>query len=180
MRREAVTDRFHAFDETIVSCCGALFSGLEPHDRAPPHDYEICASIPFLSAGFHGNVVLMTTREFARRSLPAGVLTGAKDEDVILADWMCEAANQLVGRVKNRLLRVGMVLEIGLASVSGGAGISHYGHGPASGRHSERSFVLGDQPLQLIWETVVLNPAEVQRDDRIEEAPLSEGEVSLF
>jgi hypothetical protein len=170
--------RLHDFDDTIVSCCQALFSGLEDREVPPSKAYELCVSIPFQSAGFHGNIVLLTTRAFARRSLPAGVLERAISEYPYLADWVCEAANQLLGRMKNRLLRVGMVLEIGLASVIGGDQIALY---PLSeGRHSERAFTLHGEPLALIWETIVVNPAEVRRSDRIEEPPLSEGELSLF
>jgi len=90
---------------------------LDPMPRASLRDavtfHDVTASIGFVRE----------VREPANRagrltiSMPSGVFELANDDEIRAArrdDWMRELVNQLMGRIKNRLLQFGATLQIGL------------------------------------------------------------------
>jgi hypothetical protein len=106
-------------DDMVFDCCRELFSAYQldviPRDRADFPATEalaLCGVMGFGGKSLRGALVLATTREPLEHTNP-GSLTSQRD-------WVCELANQLMGRVKNRLLAYGV--EIHLATPAGLSG----------------------------------------------------------
>jgi len=62
--------------------------------------FLVCGVIAFTSKHMRGSLALAITREPLEQSCPAIVGAGTGSH----RDWVCELANQLLGRVKNQLL----------------------------------------------------------------------------
>jgi len=78
--------------------------------------YEVTAAI-----GFTRNVANGSSRRDGRLtlSMPGAVFAVVKDAAISSArpdDWARELVNQLMGRIKNRLLQFGATIQIGLPS----------------------------------------------------------------
>jgi hypothetical protein len=105
-------------DDLVFDCCQALFSSYQlevaPRQRSdfPSSDQlSLCGVMGFGGKSLRGALVLATTREPLEHTNP-----GSSSQ----RDWVCELANQLMGRIKNRLLSVGV--EIHLATPAGLSG----------------------------------------------------------
>ncbi len=94
----------------LFAAYGVAVAPLPRHSagRAPPVP-EISSSVAFVNkeAGQSGRLTL---------SLPSAVLDLTRVGDGLRSDWARELANQLMGRVKNRLLQFSVRLEAGVAS----------------------------------------------------------------
>jgi hypothetical protein len=106
-------------DDVVFDCCRDLFSAysldVSPRDRSDfpaTEELAVCGVMGFGGKSMRGALVLATTREPLERTNPGGL--GSQ------RDWVCELANQLMGRVKNRLLSLGV--EILLATPAGLSG----------------------------------------------------------
>jgi hypothetical protein len=106
-------------DDLVFDCCRELFSAYEldvhPRSRSEfpsPEELALCGVMGFGGKEMRGALVLAATREPLERTNPGG-LTSQRD-------WICELANQLMGRVKNRLLSY--QVEIHLATPAGLSG----------------------------------------------------------
>ena len=97
----------------LVELLGAYGVAVAPQRRAA-HDRaltvpEVCAGAPFSSGNAKpGRVTL---------AMPPGVVELMKGATGLKADWARELANQLAGRIKNRLLQFGVRLEVGAPSM---------------------------------------------------------------
>src|SRR4030095_1236237 len=96
-----------SIDDLVYNCSCELFAAYQLHveprplaDFPPPEELALCGVMGFGGKQMRGALVLATTREPLERTNPGG-LTSQRD-------WICELANQLMGRVKNRLLAVGV------------------------------------------------------------------------
>jgi len=134
--------------------------------RPPPHEADCAAAIGFSAPRFSGTLTL---------SVPLEVLKSMRDApqgDAALNDWIREITNQLLGRIKNRLMRFQVVLQVGLpAAVKGG--------GALKGSGAELVYVfhtLRDQVLVVIEGS--LDPSVLQFSGNMNIA--SEGDVILF
>ena len=106
-------------DDLVFDCCQELFSAyaldVQPRSRDdfPNADaLAVCGVMGFGGKQIRGALVMAATREPLERTNPGG-LTSQRD-------WVCELANQLMGRIKNRLLALGV--EILLATPAGLSG----------------------------------------------------------
>ena len=106
-------------DDLVFDCAAQLFAAyelpVEPRDRdAFPTNERLafCAVMGFGGKEMRGALVLASTPEPLERTNP-----GALDSQ---RDWICELSNQLMGRVKNRLLPLGV--EVHLATPAGLSG----------------------------------------------------------
>jgi CheY-specific phosphatase CheX len=74
-------------------------------ERCPVEDVELlyCGVIGFTGDQMRGAVMLASTREPLGRTSPVS--------DTSLREWIAELSNQLLGRVKNKLLPRGVVLH---------------------------------------------------------------------
>jgi hypothetical protein len=92
-------------------------------------------------------------------------------------DWLAESVNQLTGRLKNKLMRHGLVLSIALPTVLQGLRLQFLGSGAALWTYALQS----DQGPFWVWLDVrserelVLAPVD---DPELQGAP--EGELVLF
>lgn len=106
-------------DDLISDCCQELFAAyelhLEPVDSAafPPQDSLLyCSVMGFGGRQVRGALVLVSTIEPLERT--------HSGDDESHQDWIRELSNQLMGRVKNRLLSLGAdVLLATPAAISG-------------------------------------------------------------
>ena len=105
-------------DDLVFDCCRDLFSGyqldVDPRDRGDfpaTEELAVCGVMGFGGKLMRGALVLAATSEPLERTNPDG---GSQ------RDWICELANQLMGRVKNQLLSLGV--EILLATPAGLSG----------------------------------------------------------
>jgi hypothetical protein len=106
-------------DELVFDCCRELFAAYQldvsPRDRSDfpaTEQLAVCGVMGFGGKSMRGALVLATTREPLEQTNPNGF--GSQ------RDWVCELANQLMGRVKNRLVARGV--EIHLATPAGLSG----------------------------------------------------------
>jgi hypothetical protein len=106
-------------DNLLFECCQELFSAyaldLHPRSRDDFPSAEalaVCGVMGFGGKRMRGALVMAATREPLERTNPGG-LTSQRD-------WVCELANQLMGRIKNRLLALDV--EIFLATPAGLSG----------------------------------------------------------
>jgi hypothetical protein len=108
-------------DQLLVGCCRELFSAYRvdvepgsPGEVLCPDKLSLAGVMGFGGKHARGAVVLAATDEPLAASNPRG---GASQRD-----WICELANQLTGRIKIRLLALG--IEILLATPAGLSGNS--------------------------------------------------------
>ncbi len=109
-------DELTALDEVVVDATRGLFGayGLDICGnrfaqsgwRGP--DGSSASVVGFTSPDFSGSLVIGTTLDIVRETSP---------EASSLHDWMGELANQLLGRIKNRLLRYGVALDMAIPVV---------------------------------------------------------------
>lgn len=106
-------------DDLVFDCCLALFSayGLaaepRPRESFPATErLAFCGVMGFGGKLMRGALVLATTKEPLEQTNPSGLDSQR--------DWVCELANQLMGRIKNRLLTLGV--EVHLATPAGLSG----------------------------------------------------------
>lgn len=106
-------------DDLVFDCCRDLFSAykldVHPRDRSDfpaTEELAVCGVMGFGGKLMRGALVLAATNEPLERTNPEGY--GSQ------RDWVCELANQLMGRVKNQLLALGV--EILLATPAGLSG----------------------------------------------------------
>jgi hypothetical protein len=106
-------------DDLVFDCCQELFTAyaldVHPLSREEFPNAEalaVCGVMGFGGKQMRGALVMAATREPLERTNPGG-LTSQRD-------WVCELANQLMGRIKNRLLTLNV--EILLATPAGLSG----------------------------------------------------------
>ncbi len=106
--------------QLVADCALALFEGVEV-----PLEYRglvpgsttatTIAVLGFAGEHLRGAVVLEAPETVLTRSLPCGEPTSEA-----LLDWAGELANQLCGRIKNRLLTHGVVIQLATPTVISG------------------------------------------------------------
>lgn len=115
-----------AVDSLVQSSLVQLFSAYEvavaplPRGRAQISIPEVSAAVSFVrrgGAGKNGRIVL---------SMPASVLDLMKSGAMppLQVDWARELANQLAGRIKNRLLQFSIALDVGISTTVDSKSIS--------------------------------------------------------
>lgn len=173
---QAITE---LFDTNLEVALAALFEHLgiavtfEPApDRAK---CDLACSIGFASPSLRGSLTVTADRSFVVNSRPPELRSGAPNE-IEVSDWMGELGNQLLGRLKNRLIAHGVVIDLGTPAVLYGVEIQrHVGRRPVACQR----FLLGSA-----GKLVVHLDADVGEDFQLAEAngaeAMPEGEVALF
>lgn len=113
-----MTHHDHApLDQLVSECCEQLFSAYQlevvprPREEFPPTEkLALCGIMGFGGKQMRGALVLAATKEPLERTNPNNGLESQRD-------WICELSNQLMGRIKNRLLALGA--EVHLATPAG-------------------------------------------------------------
>ena len=106
-------------DDLVFDCCRELFSSyrievrpLSRDDFPVAEELTLCGVMGFGGKEMRGALVLATGRGPLELTNPENLGSPR--------DWVCELANQLMGRVKNRL--VGLGVQIHLATPAGLSG----------------------------------------------------------
>lgn len=163
-------------DKIVFECCRELLSGLDleaqPRSRQDfpaSDDLVLCGVMGFGGKQMRGALVLASTKEPLERTHP-GSFSAQRD-------WLCELANQLMGRVKNRLLSLGV--EILLATPAGLRGDNLC---PSPARLRSPQVFAAAHGFMCVWMDCELNdgfelPATLSGDA---EPAVREGETLLF
>ncbi|MEO6952086.1 MAG: hypothetical protein ABI321_09750 [Polyangia bacterium] len=98
------------FEHYLQRCSAELFAeyGVEltPHDGESPGSVSdgVAGVIGFAGENIKGSLLLGTTSAVVRSTYPVSTANGAEPGSSALVDWTSELSNQLLGRLKNRLL----------------------------------------------------------------------------
>jgi len=164
--REALLDSTTALFENY----GIALSHVKPSMPSQLGEATL-AVIGFTSAEFNGSLVVSMATTLLADSYPK--LEGVEPD---LYGWAGELANQLTGRVKNKLLSRGIVLSLSIPTTISGRGV-HIGAARRNAQLFENTVWYRDSPVLVRLEAVprAIAPGEVRP-----ETSLEEGEMQLF
>jgi CheY-specific phosphatase CheX len=166
-------------DALIEEASLALFDGIGVTlGRAPApvkSADDISASIGFAGPAFRGALVLISTRRLVQFALPREIHDRESDEHV--ADWMGELANQLLGRVKNKLHGYGVSFAMGTPTVMLGMDLSRKDKHP--GVRRQFAFRHAGDSLSVCLDAIA-SPNLTLLPDEPATSGIAEGEVALF
>jgi len=167
-------------DAAVEAAALALFDSLgiplESEASVGRSDDNIGASIGFTSPKLKGALVLISTRALVARALPSEVREGASEEQI--SDWMGELANQLLGRIKNKLLALGVALEMSTPTVIWGLELAS--KDTRSRLRRRFAFRHGGQPLSVFVDAVSAPDFEFTVSEAAQGPGIAEGELTLF
>ncbi|MGC4087045.1 MAG: chemotaxis protein CheX [Polyangiaceae bacterium] len=174
---EAATE---LFDQNLEIAASALFEhlGVEVNFEPPPDraKCDLACSVGFASPNLRGSLTMTADRAFVINSRPPE-LRGTAPSELEISDWMGELGNQLLGRLKNRLIGYGVVIDLGTPAVLFGVEIQrHLGRRPVA---CERFIRSADGKLVIHLDADVSENFEILEASHVEEA-MPEGEVALF
>jgi hypothetical protein len=132
---------------------------------------QLLSMIGFCSDRLSGSLLLALPQSVVQRTLPA--------PDASTADWSGELVNQLLGRLKNQLLKYETVITPSLPVVVTGEGM----HLPASTRQVTRFLAFASEWGQMFvrLEMEIHPGLELERRQHdSHEANIDEGELLLF
>lgn len=168
--------------DTLADVCRDVFADQEPSFETvpePPLRFDdvscIVAVIGLGGDNLRGSLVLAAKPTFYEKTFPS-LLPGQVPNEVDLCDWAGEMANQFLGRLKNRFVRLGLDFNVGTPTVVRGERLHIKGWPRASvlGRLCR----IGGEDVTLHFEVEregapLFNPTEV-------DAVSPEGESLLF
>ncbi len=162
-------------DDLVFDCCQELFAAYElaveprPRESFPPTErLAFCSVMGFGGKPMRGALVLATTKEPLEQTLPGGADSQR--------DWICELSNQLMGRVKNRLLALGV--DIHLATPAGLSG-DNLSAAPAKLR-APQVFEVANGFVCVWIDCEYVDGFELPRAEVSAEPAMPEGEALLF
>ena len=124
--------------ETLQAACVELMAeyGLTAYPAEAPVQGQVpseapvsvlVAGVDFKGHELRGTVALWATRTVIAETTRSAVGLGATEED--LPDWACELANQLIGRMKNKLRSYDVSLSLNVPRLIAGSGLKDLDHG---------------------------------------------------
>jgi CheY-specific phosphatase CheX len=149
---------------------------LEPLPRTVAVTDDVGASIGFTGPVLRGALVMTSTRRLVRKVLPADL--AAEGTDPQIADWTGELANQLLRRIKNKLLAYGVVLEMSTPTVFFGLELARKHTGSTVRR--ELAFRHGDEPLVVTFDAQTSKDIDLTTPLEEAAAAVAEGDLTLF
>jgi hypothetical protein len=163
-----------ALDGIVADACVQLFAGYgvtleqRPPPPSPAQEVVICGVMGFTGPTMRGTILLATNRD------PLG--SASPVNDAAVRDWGAELTNQLLGRIKTKLLQHGVEIYLTLPVVLLGAHISPLPRGTCS----VISFASPSGHVDVwfdadVADTFILAPVAVGTDDT-----LVEGDALLF
>jgi hypothetical protein len=120
------------FDDLVVSCASELFAarGIEVRSAdGSVASIEYAGTLGFSSDLMRGMIGMGMSPDTMQRLMSADRHAGPSCNG---EDWLAESVNQLLGRLKNKLLRYGIVLSIALPTVLQGVRLQFLGTGSTS------------------------------------------------
>lgn len=154
-------------------------SRIEQPGPQPTHA-ELAGMVGFTSESMRGTVMIASTFSLFARSRPATV----RDQPVsayvardwlYLRDWASELTNQLVGRIKNRLVTYGVSLRVSTPTALSGSALAFAT--PSSKRAKPIVFSTGSDELWVFFDAIIEPDLELVPQG---EAAAEEGDLILF
>ena len=155
--QQSCIDLFSYFDVSI---------GPEVVAGVATKDIALCGVIGFTGIDMRGSLMLACSLEPLQRTHPGGTAS--------LRDWLAELTNQLLGRVKNHLARMGAEFHCSTPVVLGGERIA-----PIESQSLGHLFTI-DGGVVSVWFDAIVRPELVLSAVPLEGAVVSEGETLLF
>jgi hypothetical protein len=167
---EIVSDPMNQIETLVTDCCVDLFSdyGVEITrvvDEPPPSNLAFCGVIGFTGPDMRGTLLLACSRE---------PLVLAGDSAQFVRDWLAELANQLIGRVKNRLITLGTVIYYSTPIIVRGEHLAPLDNQPQS------QLFRANGGIVSVWFDVDVRPDLVLASTPDASASALEGEALLF
>lgn len=159
-------------DKLAASSCEDLFRAyevaLEPVPAPPPQKGRVllCGVIGFTGDKIRGTCILAMTEEPLRGSSPEG---GAE------RDWISELANQLAGRIKNKLLAHGAEVYITIPVVLRGEHLA-----PLPRHELEPNSFLALGGAVYVWVEVEATGDDALSIDPVQDTGIVEGDSLFF
>jgi CheY-specific phosphatase CheX len=178
------------FNEVLVRSAEPLFTehGLpktdqKPIGRRPPvGEREVAGLVAFQGERLRGSLVLLGTFEVVAKTRAGlasnSVVSRSVARDwILMRDWVGELANQLVGRVKNRLLAFGLDMVVAPPVPLSGRALAL----ALQQRREPREFAFG-RGEDVLWVVVDFQeePPLSSTTPVAAEAPAKEGDVIEF
>ncbi|WP_437836267.1 chemotaxis protein CheX [Sorangium sp. So ce1153] len=169
------------YSELAASCVhlfrdnGVEIRLLEEAPSEPTPGNAVVSFIGFTGDHLRGSLTLVAPVTLIKRSHPLREQR-ALDEDMV-CDWASELANQLLGRVKNRLRPLGLVIVLSTPSAAIG---EHLRAREEQGEGFRRlMFDAGADRLAVLFDAIAPDTA-LQLEEASPSDPQREGEVLLF
>jgi CheY-specific phosphatase CheX len=140
------------------------------------HDHTFAATIGFTNPRFRGMLVLTTDRHMVTRSRPTELQANTPSEKE-LDDWVGELVNQLIGRIKNQLIRHHIDMELSIPSVVRGRWLRRAL--PDASISRQMIFVHDIGSVYICFDAMVPEELELEEGADASEG-VTEGEVTLF
>ena len=133
----------------------------------------VVAALDFSGRALRGTMGLRLTPELAKQTYRAATREGDELDPDLSADWLCELANQLTGRLKNKLRRYGVSFSSNVPRV-----LTTF---PAEEleRAIHSRFVCNTGRLSGYLDVLIGRGVQLQTQRQKDESP-SEGELVLF
>ena len=179
-------DPEEVFVESIRSCCVALFEGCgtpvstvgEEHDvETHLHHAGFAGLIGFGGTEVRGSLVMYFDETLVVATRPQ-TLGRVDDQDAALRDWTGEMANQLLGRVKNNLLKYNVKVAMGVPTAISGQGYTLTSVGDMSPVRLRFTSEFGN--LSLLLNMRFRPGLRLDPPNEEEEDTAAEGDLMLF
>jgi CheY-specific phosphatase CheX len=147
-------------------------------------DLHVGALIGFDGPQIRGSLMLICTFQVAARTRPsklggaAQLSSGVSRDWILIRDWTGELANQLVGRVKNRLLIFGIKFQIATPVALSGRGLALAVQRPANAR--TLAFGRGEECIRIVIDLAAEPPLTSTMPNAGAEEAAREGDVIEF
>lgn len=146
------------------------------HGTASALEDPFVSTIGFTAKSIRGVLVLSVERGLAHKSMPPS-LAGGDQKPEILADWTGELSNQMLGRLKNKLITVGVEIALSTPMVFFGRDLRHVSHKLPLSRSMGFE---GDGRLFLEFQADFDQGFEIGEPTGVEEERPPEGEILFF
>ncbi len=158
--------------KVVAECVEKVFdaydTALESVDIADP-GHEVVAVIGYAADEVRGGLALGITNDLAKRTMPT--------PDTPLYDWAGELANQILGRVRNKMLSYKLDIQISTPVVLHGLGVQVAPPGHEGVKVA--SYKSGTDVVQVLLEARFEQGFELPEKNE-EEGAVDEGEMLLF
>ena len=165
--RAATRDLFAAYGVPLTdNGIGASFSG------------EVyAATIGFTHTAFRGALIITLCRDLVVKSLPSQISSPAPGHE-LTGDWAGELSNQLLGRIKKKLIAYGVGISLSTPVVFRGTGLCNFPQPAVVSRSHCFSSAAG--PLEVVFQARADAGFELVETGDPDAGGPAEGEVSLF
>lgn len=173
------------FAETILSCIIELSQDLyfpcqqlpEGQEMKVSKEESIAAAIGYSSPEIKGSVTVISTKGLLKQSHPnlqMGMPVGEQE----IEDWVGEVSNQLLGRIKNKLLRFGTSVAMATPSIL--VGNSLVSKAPRSGSRISFKFESDQGVLGVVVDAILAPGYKFEIIETSAANPEKEGASILF